>query len=156
VYDPTRDDLFSAAAGLGATRNDERLAVSTVGDLEGALLVTGFPYTVRDRPDPIVRLFQAFLVRAQGVRRDGSAALNLCYVAAGRFDGFWEAHLNAWDLAAGTLIVREAGGRVTGWGGAPLDLFARHVIASNGHVHDALREVIAAHGDSILEGATRR
>ena len=111
-----------------------------------ALLVTGFPYTVREHPETIVPLFQAFLVRAQGVRRDGSAALNLCYLACGRFDGFWERHLSAWDMAAGVMIVREAGGTVTRFNGSTLELDRREIVASNTHLHDEMTRLIAEHG----------
>ncbi|MGH7731719.1 MAG: inositol monophosphatase family protein, partial [Candidatus Eiseniibacteriota bacterium] len=114
VYDPVRDELFSAAAGAGATLNGLALRVSDIEQVEDALLVTGFPY---EHPERSLPLFEAFLVRAQAVRRDGSAALNLCYLAAGRFDGFWEDDLSPWDMAAGVLIVREAGGLVTGYEG---------------------------------------
>src|SRR5262249_46273027 len=96
VFDPVRDELFAAAAGAGASLNRERIRVSDVARVEDALLVTGFPYDVREHPERILPAFQAFLVRAQGVRRDGSAALNLCYLAAGRFDGFWESDLSPW------------------------------------------------------------
>jgi myo-inositol-1(or 4)-monophosphatase len=143
VHDPIRDETFAAAAGAGAMLNDRPLSVSAVSRLEDALLVTGFPYSVREHPEWHIPLFQAFLVRAQAVRRDGSAALNLCYVAAGRFDGFWELDLNAWDVAAGGLLVREAGGAVTRYDGAPHTLDGRQILASNGHLHDAMRVVIA-------------
>jgi myo-inositol-1(or 4)-monophosphatase len=140
VYDPTRDEMFAAALDQGATLNGAMISVSGIDRLEDSLLVTGFPYTVREHPETILPLFQAFLVRAQGVRRDGSAALNLCYVATGRFDGFWEAHLNAWDMAAGSLIVREAGGRVTDYQGNALDLFGRRIVASNRRIHEPMVE----------------
>jgi myo-inositol-1(or 4)-monophosphatase len=142
VFDPVREELFAAARGHGATRNGEPVRVSAVQRLEEALLVTGFPYSVRERPEPILSLFRAFLLTAQGVRRDGSAALNLCYLACGRFDGFWEAHLAPWDVAAGTLIVREAGGLVTGWRGEEFRLEDRAILAGNARVHDDMRHVI--------------
>jgi myo-inositol-1(or 4)-monophosphatase len=142
VFDPVRDELFSAAAGYGATLNDVPLHVSAIERIEDALLVTGFPYDVRERPEPVLSTFREFLTRAQGVRRDGSAALNLCYLAAGRFDGFWERGLSPWDMAAGALIVREAGGRVTDFDDGPLDLTARRILATNGRLHGAMREIL--------------
>jgi myo-inositol-1(or 4)-monophosphatase len=142
VYDPVRDELFSAARGGGATLNAAPIRVSRIGLVEDALLVTGFPYSVREHPEAILPLFEAFLMRAQGVRRDGSAALNLCYLACGRFDGFWEGHLSPWDMAAGVLLVREAGGRVTDYAGGPFRLEGRQILASNGLVHDEMRAVL--------------
>ena len=152
VYDPVRDELFAAAAGGGASLNGARIAVSGIARLEDALLVTGFPYDVRDHPERHVPLFEAFLVRAQGLRRDGSAALNLCYLAMGRFDGFWEGGLAPWDMAAGSLIVREAGGVVTNYAGAPLDLAGRQICAANPALHPRLLEVIARHPDAWRRG----
>lgn len=143
VYDPVRDELFSAAAGGGATRDGRPIRVSDVARVEDALLVTGFPYSVREKPETILPLFHAFLLRAQGVRRDGSAALNLCFLACGRFDGFWEGHLSPWDLAAGVLIVREAGGRVTNYDGNEFRLDGRQTLASNGHLHEEMRLILA-------------
>ncbi|MGH7743095.1 MAG: inositol monophosphatase family protein [Candidatus Eiseniibacteriota bacterium] len=146
VYDPVRDELFSAAAGSGATLNGARLSVSAVAHIEDALLVTGFPYDVRERPELSLKPFQAFLTRAQGVRRDGSAALNLCYLAAGRFDGFWERGLSAWDMAAGVLVVREAGGTVTDFDGGAFDLDARRMLATNDRLHQAMIELLRESG----------
>ena len=140
VYDPVRDELFSAAAGAGATLNGSALGVSDIGRVEDALLVTGFPY---EHPERSLPLFEAFLVRAQAVRRDGSAALNLCYLAAGRFDGFWEDALSPWDMAAGVLIVREAGGRVTNYEGGPFRLERPEILTSNGRIHEEMQAVIA-------------
>ena len=143
VYDPVRDELFTAAAGEGATRNGVALHVSDIERVEDALLVTGFPYDVREHPERSLPLFEAFLMRAQGIRRDGSAALNLCYLAAGRFDGFWEGHLAPWDMAAGVLILREAGGRVTDYEGGPFRLERPEILASNGRIHEEMRAVLA-------------
>jgi myo-inositol-1(or 4)-monophosphatase len=139
VYDPSRRELFTAERGEGAFLNGKALTVSDASDVIDALLVTGFPYVFRPE---LIELFAAFMERARAVRRLGSAALDLCYVAAGRFDGFWEQHLKPWDMAAGALIVEEAGGRITGMDGSPFDLSAGHVVASNGRVHDALLSVI--------------
>ena len=143
VVDPVRDETFAAAAGDGATLNGVPVRVSAIDQLDDALLVTGFPYDVREHPERHLEPFRAFLTRAQGIRRDGSAALNLCYVAMGRFDGFWERGLAPWDAAAGVLIIREAGGRVTRWDGAPIDLAGREFLASNGALHDPMRAVLA-------------
>ncbi len=143
VYDPVRDEMFAAAARHGATLNGAPIRTSAITRLEQALLVTGFPYDVRHDPDPPLALFRAFLTRAQAIRRDGSAALNLCYLAVGRFDGFWESDLAAWDMAAGTLIVREAGGRVTRYDGSTFAVEGREILATNGHLHQAMMAVLA-------------
>ena len=139
VFDPSRRELFTAERGEGAYLNGEALAVSDTAEAIDALLVTGFPYFYKQE---LVDLFATFLQRARAVRRLGSAALDLCYVAAGRFDGFWEQHLKPWDMAAGALVVEEAGGRLSGMDGSPFDLAAGHVVASNGRVHEALLAII--------------
>lgn len=143
VYDPVRDELFAAAAGHGATLNGAPIRVSAVDALGDALLVTGFPYDVREHPERHLPAFTAFLLRAQGVRRDGSAALNLCYLAMGRFDGFWEHHLAPWDVGAGSLIVGEAGGLVTDLEGGPFRVDGRRILASNRRLHPAMIAVLA-------------
>jgi myo-inositol-1(or 4)-monophosphatase len=143
VYDPVRDELFAAAAGHGATRNGHPIRITDTSKLDDALLVTGFHYSIREKPEPTFSLFREFLLRAQGVRRDGSAALNLCYLACGRFDGLWEANLAPWDMAAGTLIVREAGGVVTRFDGGEFRLDGRQILAANSRLHEAMRRVIA-------------
>ena len=142
VYDPTRDELFTAERGRGAFLNGTRLHVSRASRLIDALLVTGFPYTVQERMPELLGLFGAFLSEARAVRRLGSAALDICYVAAGRMDGFWEQGLNPWDIAAGVLLVEEAGGRVTSLDGGAFDLRAGRIVASNGLVHDEMLRVI--------------
>ena len=142
VYDPNRRELFTAHRGGGAYLNGRRLAVSSAGSLGEALLVTGFPYDVPQRVDEIVGLFARFVARARAVRRLGSAAIDLCWVAAGRMDGFWEGDLKAWDIAGGALIVAEAGGRVTGTDGQPFASRGGHVLASNGRIHDDMLAVI--------------
>lgn len=144
VYDPNRRELFTAERGGGAFLNGKPLRVSAASQLVDALLVTGFPYDVQTRLDEIVGLFAAFVARARAVRRLGSAAIDLCWVAAGRLDGFWENDLKPWDIAGGALIVAEAGGRVTTVTGAPFHSRAGEVLASNGHIHEAMLEVIAA------------
>ncbi len=113
VYDPSRSELFSAQAGVGAWLNDELIQPAQAGDLDHALLVTGFPYDIRTNPENNLNHYAHFSLRSQGVRRLGSAALDLCYVACGRLDGFWELRLNPWDVAAGGLIARQAGAIVT-------------------------------------------
>jgi myo-inositol-1(or 4)-monophosphatase len=143
VYDPNRRELFTAERGGGAHLNGRRIKVSAAADLVDAMLVTGFPYDVHDRVEEIVGLFGAFVGRARAVRRLGSAAIDLCYVAAGRMDGFWESDLNPWDIAGGALIVAEAGGRVTDLEGKPFNSRAGHVLASNQLLHDAMLRVIA-------------
>lgn len=142
VYDPIRDELFTARRGGGAYLNDRRLTVSSTDALIDSLLVTGFPYSVHTELDELVRMFGAFLSKSRAVRRLGSAALDICYVAAGRMDGFWEQGLNAWDIAAGVLLVREAGGRITDLDGGPFDLRTGRIVASNGLLHDAMLDVI--------------
>lgn len=141
VYDPMRDEMFAAERGQGATLNERRIRVSEVQDLNGAMLCTGFPYNVRERPD-FARDFTNFTMLAQAVRRDGSAALDLAYVACGRFDGFWEDGLNPWDVAAGILLIEEAGGHVTDYQNEPLDIYTAKVLASNGLVHEAMMRVL--------------
>jgi myo-inositol-1(or 4)-monophosphatase len=141
IYDPTRDELFAAERGEGATLNGRRIRVSDVEDLNSALVCTGFPYDVRERGD-FARHFHNFIMHSQGVRRDGSAALDLAYVAAGRFDGFWEEGLRAWDVAAGKILVEEAGGRVSRYDGSHFSVYQAPILASNDLVHDAMMRVL--------------
>lgn len=145
VYDPIGEELFTAERGGGARLNGQPINVSTRRELIDGLLCTGFPYSIRENRQRQVEVFAAFLGRARAVRRLGSAALDLCSVAAGRFDGFWEEQLHAWDMAAGALIVQEAGGRVTDYDDGPLDLFGGgQIVASNGPLHAPMLEVIRA------------
>jgi myo-inositol-1(or 4)-monophosphatase len=144
IYDPTRKELFTAERGEGSYLNGQALRVSSTTTLIDSLLVTGFPYSVHEEAGELVALFGYFLGRARAVRRLGSAALDLAYVAAGRFEAFWEQHLKPWDVAAGALIVTEAGGRVTGMDGGEFDPAAAHLIASNGQVHAEVVETIRA------------
>jgi myo-inositol-1(or 4)-monophosphatase len=146
IYDPNRKELFTAERGGGAFLNGAPLRVSSAERLVDALLVTGFPYDVHSRVDQVVGLFGAFVGQARAVRRLGSAAIDLCWVAAGRMDGFWEADLKPWDVAGGALVVAEAGGRVTGTDGAPFTSRGGHVLASNGRIHDAMLDVIRTFG----------
>ena len=142
VHDPIREETFFARRGGGATRNGESIHVSAVDDLDRALLGTGFPYDRREHGEFYLGFVADFMRRAQGIRRTGSAALDLCYVACGRLDGMWEWKLSPWDIAAGACIVREAGGLVSDFVGHPLDLFGTQTVASNGHIHSALVEVL--------------
>lgn len=144
TYDPLRDELFTAARGGGAFLNGERLRASRCDDLGRALLVTGFPYDVHLNHAFALRLFGAFVTRARGVRRLGSAALDLAYVAAGRFDGFWEERLKPWDVAAGILLAREAGAAVTDLEGEGRMLETGDVVAAGPALQPTLLEVIAA------------
>lgn len=145
VYDPNRRELFTAERGQGAALNGRPLRVSTTQALIDAVLVTGFPYDVHRRVDDIVGLFGAFVGRARAVRRLGSAALDLCYVAASRLDASWEVDLKPWDVAGGALIVEEAGGRVTGLAGEPFTSRGGQVVATNAHLHSEMLAVIHEH-----------
>jgi myo-inositol-1(or 4)-monophosphatase len=137
VYDPTRDELFAAERGGGAYLNEQRIRVSKVANLSECLVATGFPSHKRHK-NPNIFFYHQITLRTHGVRRAGSAALDLCYVACGRFDGFWEFNLNPWDTAAGVLIAEEAGGKVSNFSGGPFQLDSRETLASNGLVHEAL------------------
>lgn len=143
VYDPMREEMFQAVKGEGAWLNGRRIRVSAVADLDGSLLATGFPYDLRESLVNNIGHFKHFLTRAQAIRRCGSAALDLCYVACGRFDGFWELKLKPWDQAAGALIVEEAGGRVSDFAGGAFDISGQECLASNGLVHEAMVRVLA-------------
>jgi len=142
VHDPIAGETFVARRGAGATLNGEAIRVSDVDDLERGLIGTGFPYDRRAHVDFYLGFVADFIASAQGVRRKGSAALDLCYVACGRLDGFWEWKLRPWDTAAGALMVREAGGAVTDFRGAAFDLHGEQTLASNGRLHPAMVEVI--------------
>ena len=145
VYDPTRDELFTAERGAGAYLNQQRIQVSKHAKLSECLVATGFPPFARNHEMNIEFYFR-FTKLTHGVRRAGSAALDLCSVAAGRFDGFWELKLNPWDKAAGSLLVVEAGGRVTDLNGGPFRLLDDAIFASNGLVHDEMRNVFSDYG----------
>jgi myo-inositol-1(or 4)-monophosphatase len=142
IHHPLLDETFTATAGGGAFLNGTRLAVSDTDRLDRSILVTGFPYNVHENPGRCLDQFRALVGRGLPVRRLGSAALDLAYTAAGRFDAFWEVHLNAWDMAAGALLVTEAGGTVTHYGGRPFVLGHDSIVATNGHVHADLVMVL--------------
>jgi myo-inositol-1(or 4)-monophosphatase len=142
TYDPTRNELFTAEKGQGASLNFKPIRVSSTEKMSESLLVTGFPYDFKDHDD-FARHLTAFLLGARGVRRDGSAAIDMAYVACGRFDGFWEEGLNPWDVAAGLLLVNEAGGRVTGYDGSPLSIYNPPICASNGAIHDEMLSILS-------------
>ena len=141
-YDPTRDELFTAEIGKGAYLNEHSIHVSKVANLAESLVATGFPSHKRHK-NPNIHFYHQITLRTHGVRRAGSAALDLCYVGCGRLDGFWEFNLNPWDTAAGVLIVQEAGGRVTDFQGGPFQLNSRETLATNGLIHPALQREFA-------------
>jgi myo-inositol-1(or 4)-monophosphatase len=141
AFDPNRKELFTAERGVGAWVNGVPMRVSSAAALVDAVLVTGFPYDVRERIDHILELFTGYLREARAIRRLGSAAIDLCWVAAGRMDAFWEQGLQPWDTTAGALMVQEAGGRVTALDGSPFRPAARQCLASNGLIHDAMLDV---------------
>lgn len=143
IYDPNFDELFVAERGKGAFLNGKRIRVSGIDSLIRSLLVTGFPYDVAENPGHAIEHFVRFLTRAQAVRRMGSAAIDLAYTAAGRYEGFWEVSLNPWDTAAGVLLVEEAGGRVTNFSGGSFDIYQKAILATNGLVHDEMIRILS-------------
>jgi myo-inositol-1(or 4)-monophosphatase len=147
IFDPTRDELFSAEQGKGTHLNGEAIHVSKTPALKESLLATGFPSQKRHK-NPNIFFYHQLSLHTHGVRRAGSAALDLCNVASGRFDGFWEFNLNPWDTAAGVLIVEEAGGKVTRFDGSPFELNSRETVATNGLIHNALLQEF----ENIFEG----
>ncbi|NIQ37822.1 MAG: inositol monophosphatase [Proteobacteria bacterium] len=141
VYDPIGDEIYHAIKGNGASLNGKKISVSRTQQLGQSLLATGFPYDIRESRDNL-EYFTRFALTSQGIRRDGSAALDLCYVATGRFDGFWEMKLRPWDLAAGVVIVKEAGGRVSDFENGPLRIDSGEVLATNGLIHGQMVSVL--------------
>jgi myo-inositol-1(or 4)-monophosphatase len=141
VFDPNRNELFTAERGVGAWLNGAPMRVSKAAALVDAVLVTGFPYDVRERIDDILTLFTGFLREARAIRRLGSAAIDLCWVASGRMDAFWEQGLQPWDTIAGALMVQEAGGRVTALDGSSWRPESRQCLASNGLIHEAMLDI---------------
>jgi myo-inositol-1(or 4)-monophosphatase len=150
VYEPTRRELFAARRGRGATLNGKPIHVSTTDDIGRALLGTGFPYDRREHVEFYLGFVADFMCRAQGIRRAGAASLDLCYIACGRLDGFWEWKLSPWDTAAGCLIVREAGGSVTDFHGGPFDPFGQQTLASNGRIHQSMVDLLRARLERAL------
>jgi myo-inositol-1(or 4)-monophosphatase len=151
VYDPFRRECFRAVKGEGASLNGDRIEISRINELDKALLATGFPYDRRENADSYLTFFKDFLVRCQGIRRAGSAALDLCYVAAGRLDGFWELKLKPWDIAAGALIVAEAGGSVSDFLGNDFSIHGTETLASNGLIHDEMVRVLSGAADHRVD-----
>lgn len=143
VYDPMREELFAAERGAGAALNNRSIRVSATSELIKSMLSTGFPYDIKTSRLTNLDHWANFAMNAQALRRDGAAALDLCYVACGRYDGFWELNLSAWDVAAGALIVEEAGGRVSNFSGGKFDHYKPEVVASNSLIHDRMIEVLA-------------
>jgi myo-inositol-1(or 4)-monophosphatase len=142
VYDPNTDELYTAERGSGAYVNGERIRVSETSDLISSLLITGFPYNIHSNPDHAIDHFIDFLGEVQAIRRLGSAAIDLCYIAAGRGDGFWEVNIKPWDVAAGILIIEEAGGMVTDFDGRRATPFTNKFVASNGHIHRKMLDIL--------------
>lgn len=142
VYEPNRDELFVAERGGGALLNEKPIRVSPTKDVYASLIATGFAYNVADVERNNVKHFNHFIKKCHALRRDGVASTDLCYVACGRFDGFWELFLKPWDIAAGGLIVEEAGGRVSSFSGGPLDIFGDEIVASNGIIHQEMLSVL--------------
>ncbi len=142
VYNPITEELFWAERGKGAFLGKKRIKVSQTGSLNRSLLATGFPYDIREDSNNNLNHFSKFALKAQAIRRLGSAALDLCFVACGRFDGFWELKLFPWDVAAGILIVEEAGGKVTDFKGLPTDIYSKEIVASNGKIHNEMIEIL--------------
>lgn len=143
VYDPMLDELYTAEKGIGAALNGKKITVSAINDLGRGLLATGFPYDLRASKDNNLDFFSEFSLKAQAIRRAGSAALDLCYIASGRFDGYWEMKLRPWDVAAGALIAGEAGGRVTDFSGGPFSIYGRECLASNGLIHEDMIRILS-------------
>jgi len=144
VYDPVRDECFTAMEGGGAYLNGKAIHVSRVDKLNSALLATGFPYDRRQHPDDYLGLFRKFMMKAQEIRRPGSASIDLCYLASGRIDGFWECKLKPWDVAAASVIVREAGGHITDFKGNKFSILGNETLASNSRIHDEMVEAASS------------
>lgn len=144
VYEVMRDEIYSSEKGSGSFRNGKKLQVSTNDDLRKSMLVTGFPYDIQDNPDFAIERFAAFLKTSRAVRRLGSAAIDMCYVAAGVFDGFWEVYLHPWDICAGKLIIEEAGGVVTNFAGEEINIYSKQILATNKFVHQSMIQVLQA------------
>ncbi|MEE8298611.1 MAG: inositol monophosphatase family protein [Thermodesulfobacteriota bacterium] len=146
VYDPVKDEMFTAEAGKGAYLNGELIKVSKSDSIEHSHVCTGFMHEVEWMVEANIKHFGNFIRRARAVRRDGSAALDVCYVACGRFDGFWELGLNPWDTAAAVLILKEAGGQVTTFSGDEYSIYIKEILASNSIIHGQMIEILALEG----------
>lgn len=142
TFDPTRDEMFSAEKGSGANLNNRRIHVSDTEKLGDALIVTGFPYNFKEK-ESFAKHLTDFLLHSRGVRRDGSAAIDMAYVACGRFDGFWEEGLNPWDVAAGKLLIEEAGGKVSYYDGSPFSVYSPPICSSNALIHSEMLEILS-------------
>ncbi len=142
MYDPSRNELFTAVRGQGAFRDGRRIVVSDIGNMADAVLGSGFPHGATTRDPVMERILGECAIRARGVRRLGSAALDLCYVACGRMDGFWDKNLKPWDMAAGALIVAEAGGTLTALDGGTFNLYGGQVLATNGRLHEGIAGIV--------------
>lgn len=142
VYDPLLDELFSAKKNCGSYLNGKKISVSIIDDLGKSLLATGFPYDIRESADNNLANFQKFIMKVQAVRRAGSAALDLCYVACGRLDGFWEMKLSPWDTAAAFLLIKESGGRVTNFTGGKYSIYDKEILATNNLLHESMLEIL--------------
>ena len=142
VYDVMNNIMFSSEKGGGAFQNGNRIHVNGNYDLEKSLLVTGFPYNIKQNPDNAIEKFNRFVLNSRGVRRLGSAAIDLCYVANGTFDGFWEVNLHPWDMAAGMLLVKEAGGKITDFMNNKNSIFSKQLLATNGKVHKKMIKIL--------------
>jgi myo-inositol-1(or 4)-monophosphatase len=144
VYNPKMGEYYEAVRGEGSRLNNRPINVSKTSNLNESLLATGFPYSIHEKPEEVIKFFSKMVVRAQGIRRPGSAAVDLCYVATGRFDGFWEQDLNPWDTAAGIVIVEEAGGKVTTFKGEPYSPFRKTIVAANPLIHREMIKVLSS------------
>ncbi len=143
VYNPVSNELFSAEMGRGALLNDKKISVSQTGTVNDSLVATGFPYDIRTSENNNLDHFKNFTLRAQAVRKTGSAALDLCFTACGRFDGFWELKLKPWDVAAGALILQEAKGSLSDFNSAPFDIYGAECLASNGKIHKEMLDILS-------------
>ena len=150
IYNPVAEEMFVAEKGKGAFLNGKRISVSDTTDISKSLLATGFPYDIRENPDNNLNYFNEMATKVQAIRRAGSAALDLAYIAAGRFDGYWELRLKPWDTAAGWLLVKEAGGLVTEIFGKDYFLKSPHILASNGKIHDKMIDVLKTGAGNVF------
>lgn len=151
IYDVMRNVLYTAELNKGAFANGRKLSVNDNDDIRKSLLVTGFPYNVDENPDNVIEKFSKVIKSSRAVRRLGSAAIDMCYVAEGVFDGFWEVSLNPWDMCAGVLLIEEAGGRVTDEYGSRIDIFEKQIVATNGKIHNSLLNLLSEAGREAMQ-----